>query len=275
VLLSWRDAVYIAVCPDRVILARVSGRWRPQVTARQVVRCAGQGSDWKPCLDALARTLLDARWKDADATVMVSSHFVRYAVVPWSDALAAEDEKLAWVRHHFGELYGAAVANAEYRWSEDGPDAPCVASAVEPEFMDQIRRAFDGTSLRLRSIQPYLMTVFNRWRRRITGNAAWLLAAEPGRVCLASFARGRWHSMTSRAMGTDWQAELEVLLDRQRVLAEDATQPDTVFAYVPHIPKFEIPRWNAAPLQVLTPRALNGFSPHTDAEYAMALAGVA
>ena len=273
---SWRDEVYIALCPDRVILARVTRRWRPRVTDRQVVRCAGHGSaEWKTCAEALQRTLPEARWKDADATVIVSSHFVRYALVPWSKELAGEDEKLAWVRHHFGELYGEAAAGAEYRWSEDRPDAPCLASAVEAEFLAQVRRAFEGTSLRLRSIQPYFMTVFNRWRRRVTGNAAWLLAPEPGRVCLASLARGRWHGIASRAIGADWQAELAVLLDRERVLADDADRPDTVFAYVPHIPRFEIPRWNEAPLHVLASRALDGFSPHTDAEYAMALTGVA
>ena len=273
---SWRDEVRIALCPDRVILARVSRRWRPRVTAKQVVRCADQGiADWKPCVEALLRTLPEARWKDADATVIVSNHFVRYALVPWSEELVGDDEKLAWVRHHFVEVYGEAVATAEYRWSEDRPDAPCLASAVDGEFVDQVRRAFEGTSLRLRSIQPYLMTVFNRWGRRAMGNAVWILAPEPGRVCLASIVRGRWRGIASRKMGVNWQAELPVVLDRELVLSDDADAPKTVFAYVPEIPRFEIPRWNEVPLRALALRALPGFSPHADAEYAMALTGVA
>ncbi len=273
---SWRDEVRIALCPDRVVLARVSRRWRPRVTARQVVRCAEPGiAAWKPCVEALLRTLPEARWKDADATVIVSNHFVRYALVPWSAELVSDDEKLAWVRHHFAEVYGEAVATAEYRWSEDRPDALCLASAVDGEFVNLVRRAFEGTSLRLRSIQPYLMTVFNRWRRRVTGNAVWILAPEPGRVCLASIVRGRWRGIASRKIGADWQAELPVVLERERVLADDADAPETVFAYVPGIPRFEIPRWNKVPLRALAPRALPGFSPHADAEYAMALTGVA
>ena len=271
---SWRDEVRVALCPDRVILARVSGRWRPRVIAKQIVHCAGLGiADWKPGIEALAPALAESRWKDADAAVIVSNHFVRYALVPWSAALVSDAEKLGWVRHHFVEVYGEAVANAQYRWSEEGPDAGCLASAIDGEFMDRIGSVFEGNGLRLRSIQPYLMAVFNRFGRRAAGKAWWVLAAEPGHVCLASIARGRWHGIASRKIGADWQTEMRTVLDRELVLAGGADAPEAIFAYVPGIPSFQIPQWNKVPLRTLAPRALPGFSPHADAEYAMALTG--
>ena len=273
---SWRDEVRIALCPDRVILARVSGHWRGHVTAKHIVRVAAlHATDWRACMEALRETLADERWGNAQATVIVSSHFVQYALVPWSEELVAADEKRAWVQHHFAEAYGESVANAEYRWSEDGPAAPCITSAVNGEFVNQLRRTFEATSLELKSIQPYFMAVFNRWRRRTNRSAVWMLVVEPGRVSLGSMAQGKWRRIVSRRIGADLRSELRIVLSREQVLCDAADAPVSVLAYVPEVPKFEIPGWNEVPLHSLAPRALAGFSPHSDSDYAMALTGVA
>ena len=66
-----------------------------------------------------------------------------------------------------------------------------------------------------------------------------------------------------------------MVLSRELLLSEAADAPQTVFAYAPEVSKFDIPGWNEVPVLALAPRALPGFSPHTDAEYAMALTGVA
>ena len=273
---SWRNEVRIALCPDRVIMTRVAGRWRPRVTAKRVVRCADQGvAAWSACIETLQEILAGGPWQGAVATVIISNHFVRYALVPWSEELASDDEKLVWVRHHFVEIYGEAVAGADYRWSEDRPDAPCLASALDGEFMRQIGAAFTAAALPLRSIQPYFMAAFNRCARRVNGGALWMLNVEPGRVCLASIVHGKWRGIASKMIGTDWRAELPVILSRELLLAEAAAAPTTVFAYAPEVSNFEIPGWKEVPLRALAARALPGFSPHTDAEYAMALTGVA
>src|SRR5262249_21577236 len=159
------------------------------------VPCTGNGADWRPCLEALEHGLAQAGWKDADATVILSNHFVRYALVPWSEHLASDAEKRAWVQHHFAELYGEAAAGSEYRASEDRPAGSCVATAIAADLLAGIRSAFGQTSLALRSVQPYLMAVFNRWRPRIKDSAAWLLVPEAGRVCLAALADGRWRKL--------------------------------------------------------------------------------
>ena len=275
-LRSLGDELRIALCPDRVIIARVAGRWRPRVTAKKVAHCAGQGTGpWRACVDTLQEMLADVAWKNATATVIISNHFVRYALVPWSEALASDDEKLVWVRHHFVEIYGEAVAGAAYRWSEDRPDAPCLASALDGEFVQAIGAAFSAAALGLKSIQPYFMAAFNRCARRVNGDATWMLNVEPGRICLASIVSGKWRGMASKMISADWRAELPMILGRELLLAETDAAPKTVFAYAPEVPNFEIPGWKDTPVRALAARALPGFSPHTDAEYAMALTGIA
>ena len=272
----WRDEVRIALCPGRVALARVARGWRPRVVAKHVVHCSGEATaDGKPCVEALQTALQDPLLRDADATVVISNHFVRYALVPWSEHLVSDDEKRAWVMHHFVKSYGEPAAPMEYRWSEEGPDAACVASAVDGEFIGQIRAACEPASLRLRSFQPYLMAVFNRWKRRVTGNSVWIVVPEPGRVCIAAVANGQWRTITSRKIGPDFQTELPLALGRELLLADDAAAPAAVFAYAPEIAQLDFPDLPDVALKFLAPRALPGFSPHADAAYAIALTGVA
>ncbi|HEV2008957.1 MAG TPA: hypothetical protein VGQ88_09580 [Burkholderiales bacterium] len=272
---SWRDEVRIALCPDRVTLARVSRRGRPEIIAKHVVHCSAPGtSDWKPCVEALHQALLEPFLHNADATVVISNHFVRYAMVPWSEHLVSDDEKRAWVKHHFVELYGELPGATEYRWSEERPDTACVATAVDGEFIAEIRAAFEPASLRLRSVQPYLMAVFNRWKQHAKGNAAWILVAETGRACIAAVANGEWRTITSKKIGLDWQAELPLALGRELLLADDTSAPTVILAYAPDVTKLDFPAWNEVPVKVLAPRALRGFSPYSDAQYAMALTGV-
>ena len=272
----WRDEVRIALQPDRVTLARVSRRWRPHVSAKHVVRCSSDATaPWKPCLEALREALEQPFARDADAHLVISNHFVRYALVPWSEHLASDEEKRAWVRHHFAEIYGEPESPAEYRWSEDGPDAACVASALDAEFIGGIRAAFEPASLRLRSVRPYLMAAFNRWQRRVEGDPVWFVLPETGRVCIASLANGRWRTIAARNIGPDWQAELPLALKRELLLADGAAASATAWAYAPEAPKLDFPEWTGVPLEFLAPRAMPGFSPQADAEYAIALTGVA
>jgi hypothetical protein len=225
-------------------------------------------------VEALQQILREPFSHDADATVVISNHFVRYAMVPWSEHLVSDDEKRAWVKHHFVELYGELPGAPEYRWSEDRPDAACVASAVDGEFVGEIRAAFEPTSLRLRSVQPYLMAVFNRWKQHAKGSSAWILVPETGRVCIGAITNGGWRTITSKKMGADWQFELPLVLGRELLLANEAAAPAVILAYAPDVPKLDFPDWNEVPVKVLTPQALPGFSPYSDAQYAMALTGV-
>ena len=64
------------------------------------------------------------------------------------------------------------------------------------------------------------------------------------------------------------------MLGRELLLANDAAAPAVILAYAPEDAKLDLPDWNEVPVKVLAPRALPGFSPYSDAQYAMALTGV-
>jgi hypothetical protein len=273
VSLSWRNETRISLAPDRVALARVSRGWNRSVSAKHVIDVAPTGAvDWSAAIEALRQALQDPAWRKADATVVLSNHFVRYALVPWSEHLVKNDEKRAWVEHHFEVLYGALGVPVEYRWTDDRPSAPWLASAVDAQLIAEIGASFSAASVRLASVQPYLMAAFNRCRPHLKNASAWIVLPERGRVCFASVAKGEWQAVTCRSIGEDWQDELTRFLDRERLLTAEA--PAFVLAYAPEVAGLNL---DAAgiPVRVVTGRPLKGYSPQVDAGCAIALTGMA
>lgn len=168
---------------------------------------------WHGALEALRRIELKERTR---VTVLLSNAFVRYALVPASDALADEAEEQAYVRHHFAKVHGERAKGWAFRWSGG------LASAVDRRLLEELKACFPPKGrAQLASVQPELMAAINRWRGEFPAAGAWLVLAEPERACAALHARGAWRSVTN-AKG----AWLE-LLERERHRVEGPV-PDLV-----------------------------------------------
>lgn len=147
-------------------------------------------------------------------TLVLSNHFVRYALVPWSDALSGEAEEEAYVRHHFAKIHGERAKAWVFRWSGGA------ASAVDASLLSEITQTFSKKkAARLVSVQPALMAAFNAVRGRIPAAGAWLVLTDAERACVALHARGRWLAVQN-ARGS-WQ---EVLARERHRSAEDVPE---------------------------------------------------
>jgi hypothetical protein len=143
-------------------------------------------------------------------TVVLSNHFVRYALVPWSTALSGATEEMAYVRHHFVRIYGERAKAWSFRASPAPSGRPRLCSAVDTALLDEIKRAFAKSKAKLVSIQPRLMATFNRWRGAVPAAGAWLVMVEQDRACIGLHAGGNWQAVQN-ARG-EWPA----LLERER-----------------------------------------------------------
>jgi len=130
-------------------------------------------------------------------TVVLSNRLVRYAVVPFDAQVSGAEEELALARYHFVRVHGERAKSWELRLDEAPPGAPRLASAIDAGLPAAIRAAFAGSGARLASIQPYLMAAFNRSRRALARESAWLALAEGGRACLALATREGWQYVQS------------------------------------------------------------------------------
>jgi len=155
---------------------------------------------WQGAIHALKN--LDLAGK---VTVVLSNHFVRYALVPWSGALSSPQEEDAYVRHHFVKIHGERAKSWVFR-ATGASSRLC--SAIDQDLLEELRACFaKHRKAKLVSVQPALMAAFNRWRGSIPASGAWLVLVEPGRACVGLHAQGHWQSVQN-AKG-EWRAALE------------------------------------------------------------------
>ena len=172
---------------------------------------------WQGALEDFARRIAALR-KRVDVTVVLSNHFVRYAVLPEHDSATTPEEELALARFHFTKIHGDRVKGWEVRVF-DG-----LACAIDAALLEGIKNAFPRTGKsKLISVQPRLMAAYNAARQRIPREGAWLVLAEPGRTCLARVATRGWASVHNGR-----ETDTEELLERERSRAGGEPLPSLV-----------------------------------------------
>lgn len=238
----WRDQVRVVLSPQRAAVLRLARSRTPRITRQCVVPCdpakPGEAS-WRHTLAALDTALAEFGEHKADTVVILSNHFVRYALVEHSDQVSTDAEEMALVRHSFSTIYGNDADGWALRLNDAGArDGLRIACAVDQDFPEALRTRFNTTKFRLRSIQPYLMAAFNRWCHRFDGSV-WFVLGEPGKLCLARFQDGQCQSIKTMRIGDDWSYELAVCLEREKLLqgidaaAAPAVTETPVFVFAP------------------------------------------
>jgi hypothetical protein len=160
----------------------------------------------------------------ARVTLVLANPFVRYALVPWSDALSGQAEEEAYVRHHFLRIYGERAKGWRFRASPQAGSAPRLCSAIDAELLAALRAAFAKKRAKLVSLQPGLMCAFNRARFSVPSSGAWIVRADADRVCVGLYAGGRWQAVQNTR--GEWLAVLE--RERHRI---GGALPDLVFLH--------------------------------------------
>jgi hypothetical protein len=220
------------------------------------VECAAGGTPaWAAAADALASLLSTPQRGGGALTVVLSSQFVRFRLVPWSDAIGTPDELEAYARVCFEEVYGAASGNWALRLSAEATGCPRLAAAIEQGLLERLQAIASAAELRLVSVQPYLMAAFNRLGGTLRGGDFVFVLAEPERSTLLVARAGRWVGVSSNA-GGDSDDALSALIARESEL--QAAAGEALPAVYVHAPG----RADCAP------RAGNGAAPVT-----LALAG--
>ena len=154
--------------------------------------------------------------------MVLSNHFVRYAVLPERDGAASSEEELALARFHLTKIHGERVKGWEVRVSER-----LARCAIDAALLEGIKACFSRTQKpRLVSVQPRLMAAYNAARGRIPREGAWLLLAEPGRTCLARIAAKGWASVHNGR-----EADVDELLERERSRARRRALPALVLKH--------------------------------------------
>ena len=243
----WRDELHITLGPDRAAMVRFGRGMRPAVTARREIACAAPALDeapWAKAIESLEAGLHGIADGKCDVRVVLSNHFVRYALVPWSEQISDREEEQAFVRHCFAQTYGENAQRWAVRMSPCGYGETQVASAIDQALLEGLERVFRPHGARLVSVQPLFVTLFNQWRRQLPPSVAWFVVAEPGRLCVSRLQHGAWRTLRAVKTGEDWQETLTRLLEREYLISESGAERGEVYLCGPDASgEADLPGW--------------------------------
>ena len=271
----WRKRVRIALAPDGAAAVLMSRGRKPAVEKKLAWPCRPVPSDahpWQAAVRSLAGGIDELQAKGADATIVLSNHFVRYALLPWSDQVTGAQERQALARISFEKHFGGAAKGWSVRLSDDAYGKPSLAGAVDMPLPDALVQACEGAGLRPVSVQPYLMSVFNQYRRQLASPNTCLVVAEPRKIGMLMAGADGWFAVRTLPLRDGVSQELLPLVRRELLLAG---LPALARIYLHASGEVAAPTTDGQPFDLLELPTLVGFSPRDDAAYSMAMSGAA
>jgi hypothetical protein len=268
------DRILIALAPDSLAFLRVSGGVRPRVSEKRTIACdpAFGAQLWQGAVAALEQLAEETKDANAEVTVVLSNHFARFILVPWNEGLGNAEEQTAFVRYCFAKVHGERSKDWDLRLSPTPAGSARVASAVDSSLVQAVRAAFPAAArAKLVSVQPYLMSAFNRWRKDVKGESAWFLLVEPQRACLARLEGGRLSAVRNTRGSFDEPGQWAGLLDRERHRVGGNEASESVYVHAPRsrkTPSAEAHGWTFSSL-ALDPA--EGLAPAESEPFAIAL----
>ncbi len=214
--LSWREHTAVFVGADAVRVTHAPGlRGRGAPTRSRVALAAGNTP--QAIADALREALAGAGARRGDATVVVSNHYVRFALVPDAGKLRNDTEREVAARHTLQAVYGDAASG--WRVVLDGArnQGAAVAAGIDSALVDAIVATLTAAHLHPRALRPLFASALDAARRALGNGPAWFGVAEPGRLALGYVERGTWQSLRSHRLRKALAQELPVLLEQDRL----------------------------------------------------------
>jgi hypothetical protein len=237
VLLRWfrsfvSDELRIFIHPQYILLThfkrKSSTGFKQQVIQQQVlsVDLSEQSNQWDALKNHLTNAFGSNQWQDAvkqgiSARVIISSHFARYAIIPWSVELAAESERQAFMRYRFNTLFGDTVKTWDLRMSEPDFGQPAIASGLDSRLLSTLHEVLTAADMKINSISPYMMLAINQSAPQIKQqkihSAFWFIVVESERLCFALIENDVWRLVKNVAVEIDLSGQVNTLIQREIV----------------------------------------------------------
>ena len=275
---SWRNRLYIAFSPEHISLLKLGRGLKPRLLARhdEAIAADGMQPSWQAALDRFTQLLGEpewmTEWQGTEVSIVLSNRLVRYAAIPFSAQLKNHAGQEAFARYSFTQTFGAVADTWALRIQHGKTGTPSLISAVDHALLEGLRQACATHKLKLRSITPYLMPVFNAHHKAIKSDPAWLVINEPGYSLLALSSGGGF--VTVNGVCHDSINELPILLDRENLAGTLSEPCKSVYVHTSSGDKLSaIPAmgYEFSKLEMTVPES---FPSATDGLYVMAMSGV-
>lgn len=217
------NTLTVALCPDAVGVVLRESRAQPRRESVEVV--AKDGPAWRGVLDCLGQWLTRNNIERVRASVVVSSRFVRCALVPWPSTELKRDEGSVWARVHLetvnGDMTGWTVACDAGEFGRAR-----VACAMPDAFLHAVRETLFTRKISTDAIRPAFVSGWNGWRKRIKPGQ-FFGVAESDRLVLGCCGQRGWESL--RVLSAKGSCdELIALARREHVLMGKTGTPNAL-----------------------------------------------
>jgi len=208
----------VFLAPHGVRIARVRRGLRGRADPARVVE-VGDSPGWPAAIDALARALPEVAPRRAEVRTVLSNHFVRYALLPGIERLAADGEREALARHQFQTIHGERAAAWRVALAEHGARASGLAAALDAELVESLVALLTAAGHAPLAVEPLLADAVNACRGEIGHGPAWIAVAERERLCVGCLDEHRWIDVRNTRAPRGPEAELAVVLEQMRLMA--------------------------------------------------------
>jgi hypothetical protein len=279
VSLLLRDELRVVLCREKLQLVRIRSRltrkgWQYIVLGKDDFALEQDvESPWKSAIDMLATEILRLTSKPKLVRVVLSNHFLRYAIVDVDQSIRSKAEQVAFVKHRFVQTYGEAAESWELRLDQECPGAPYLASAVDGTMLFEIREIFAEAQIRLQSIQPCLMTAYNQSQSKFADKNAWFVLFEDGNLCIVWLKAGHPSAIRTIRAGEDWMERLPEIIDRESLFSNCDTNTKDIFLWSTDPQKIAAPAkgdWKIDQIKLAIPP---GLVSQYDENFALAMCG--
>ncbi|MDO9050402.1 MAG: hypothetical protein Q7U70_02800 [Methylotenera sp.] len=162
--------------------------------------------------------------------ITLASDFVRYLALPPQQVSMSSAEKLAYAAASYREVYGAVVDDWEIKLHDTPNHMVTIAAAADKKLLDVLKQIASKYQIKLVTVQPYLMTVFNSLSSQIAKTNGYLVIVEFKRLLLVNLHEGGCQNVRTYPLTNGWQIEFKNLMMRELVLADNNHRQILVYA---------------------------------------------
>ena len=194
-----------------------------------------QQADWQSLVQQLDTALSQIKLaSNTVCTVVLSSDFVRYLVLPAQPFAMSESEKTAYIQAAYRDIYGAVTDGWHIKCDDAAPNQNMLAVAVDAQLMTALSQLATQYLFKLKSVQPQLMAAFNGVMPQISRKNGYLVLIEQTKLMLMRLQNGQCQQLRTLAFSGDWQLDLQQAIQRESALNEEITIADKqLYIYAP------------------------------------------
>ena len=215
----WRKRLRIYLGTDSIVLTLLGRGLNPRqlATHSEAIESSMLVPPWQALTEKLSQLLSQPEWHAAEAEIVLSNRLVRLALVPANAVLKKYAEQEALARYFLSKTYGEVANQWELRLHLQGEGAPWLVSAVERTLLDSLRQVLAAQKIKLCSVTPLLMQVYNQYGQALQNSPVWMVIYEPGYCQFALLDQHRINSVS--AVNQARLEELPMLLDRENLVS--------------------------------------------------------